>query len=129
MKNAVYCAHMLDNHRHRNKLVCMAENGVHPMNGYDVAYCFCYFSKWKYVEGRYDLAIDYARRARMAEKSWGEPDFLLGWYALFIEQSDPTDHFLTAIKKNAEYLTIITHDPILAEFPNIIDQVRALRVA
>ena len=76
----------------------------------------------------YEAAIEYAQRARAADEEYAEPDFLLGWYALFVRQDDPIEYFRSAIRKDKTYLGRITHDPALKPFPNILEELTELKV-
>ena len=128
MSYAVRSTDRLDNSEQKALLVSLAEDGLKPAKGYYPAYCFCHFSRWKYREGDFGAAVDYARKAKEAEESYAEADFLLGWYALFIYQEDPISHFKSAIENDKEYLYRITHEPELMGFPQIIQELQDLRL-
>jgi hypothetical protein len=121
---ALYCVEMLDKGDEKERLLSLGEARRGRDKGRDVAYCFSYFSRWKYAEGDYDTAIEYAELARGAESSFAEAHFLLGWYTLFVRESDPIEHFRAAIENDGAYLARIVHDPEILNFPHIIRKLR-----
>ena len=128
MKYAACAAYNLDDNEQKLSLISMGENGIEPFEGNAVAVSFCYFSRWRFQEQDYEAAIDYAQRAKNADAKCSEAHFLLGWYALFIDQSDPVEHFRTAIAYDNEYLARITSEPAIEEFPHIIGELRKLSI-
>jgi hypothetical protein len=128
MSYAVRSTDRLDNSKQKALLMSLAEDGLKPAKGCYPAYCFCYFSRWKYLEGNFGAAVDYARKAKEAEELYAEADFLLGWYALFIYQENPISHFKSAIEKDRKYLYRITHEPELIGFPHIIQELKDLQL-
>jgi hypothetical protein len=121
---AVYCAEMLDREDERERLLSLGKARQGRDKGRDVAYCFSHFSRWKYAEGDYDTAIAYAEIARRADRSFAEAHFLLGWYTLFVRESDPIEHFRAAIENDGAYLVRIVHDPEIVNFPHLRAQLR-----
>jgi len=112
----------------KENLISLAEKGIRPFEGFSVAYSYCLFSRWKYQHKDYDAAISFAKRAIKADGSYAEAHALLGWYKLFIEQSDPIEHFKAAILCDGDYLTKITQAQEMKGFPNIISAIRKLKV-
>lgn len=125
---AVYCAEMLDREEERERLLSLGKARRGRDEGRDVAYCFSHFSRWKYVDGDYDTAIAYAEIARGADRSFAEAHFLLGWYTLFVRESDPIEHFRAAIENDGAYLARIVHDPEIVNFPHLRAQLRKPRL-
>jgi len=125
---AVYCAEMLDREDERERLLSLGKARQRRDKGRDVAYCFSHFSRWKYVDGDYDTAIAYAEIARGADRSFAEAHFLLGWYTLFVRESDPIEHFRAAIENDGAYLARIVHDPEIVNFPHLRAQLRKPRL-
>ncbi|HVO83742.1 MAG TPA: hypothetical protein VMU60_04880, partial [Syntrophobacteria bacterium] len=121
---AVYCAEMLDKEDEKGRLLSLGEARRGRERGRDVAYCYSHFSRWKYAEEDYHTATEYAEIARGADSTFAEAHFLLGWYALFVRESDPIEHFRAAIENDPEYLARITHDPEIMNFPHIIRKLR-----
>jgi len=122
---AVYCAEMLDKEDEKERLLSLGEARRGRERCRDVAYCYSHFSRWKYADEDYDMAAEYAEIARGADSTFAEAHFLLGWYALFVRESDPIEHFRAAIENDPEYLARITHDPEIMNFPHIIRKLRA----
>jgi len=125
---AVYCAEVLDREDEKERLLSLGEARQGRDSGRDVAYCFSHFSRWKYTAGDYDKATEYAEIARGADSTFAEAHFLLGWYALFVRESDPIDHFRAAIENDAAYLARIVHDPEIMNFPHLRAQLRKPRL-
>jgi hypothetical protein len=120
---AVYCVEVLDRDEEKGRLLSLGEARWGREKGRDVAYCFSHFSRWKYTEGDYDRAIEYAEIAREADSSFAEAHFLLGWYTLFVRESDPVEHFRAAIENDDSYLARIVQDPEIMKFPHLRAQV------
>jgi hypothetical protein len=125
---AVYSAEMLDRAAERENLISLAKAYPAREKGHSVAYCFSHFSRWRYAEEDYGTAMAYAEIACEADSTFAEAHFLLGWYALFIRQADPTDHFRSAVEKDPRYLERISRDPELSGFPHIIQKLRQPRL-
>lgn len=65
--------------------------------------------------------VKYAELAAHSDNSWGEPDFLLGWYQL---PSDDSVSFLKkAIKKDKSYLDRIKTDAECLKYPELIEEI------
>jgi len=118
--HAAYVADEHDISDEKKNIIKIVDNAPFPYEDYYPSIALSYVSRWMYEEKRYEEAIKYAEKAKIADDELGEPDFLLGWYTLFIKQGDPSDHFKEAIRKDTKYLRRITHDPALKEFPQII---------
>ena len=121
---AVHSTEMLDRAAERENLISLAKAYQARDKGHSVAYCFSHFSRWKYAERDYGTAVAYAEIAREADGTFAEAHFLLGWYALYIHQADPLDHFRSAVENDPRYLERITRDPDLSHFPHIIRDLR-----
>jgi hypothetical protein len=125
---AVYCAEVLEADAEKERLLSLGEARRGRERGRDVAYCYSHFSRWKYAEEDYDKAMEYAEIARGADSSFAEAHFLLGWYTVFVRQSDPVEHFRAAIENDGAYLARIVHDPEIMNFPHLRAQLRKPRV-
>jgi hypothetical protein len=125
---AVYCAEVLDGEEEKERLLSLGNARRGRDKGRDVAYCFSHFSRWKYAEGDYDTAMAYAEIARGADSTFAEAHFLLGWYTLFVRESDPVEHFRAAIENDGAYLARIVHDPEIMNFPHLRAQLRKPRL-
>jgi len=125
---AVYCAEVLDREDEKERLLSLGDARKGRDSSRDVAYCFSHFSRWKYVEEDYGKAIHYAEIALGADSTFAEAHFLLGWYALFIGESDPVEHFRAAIENDGAYLARIADDPEIMNFPHLRAQLRKPRL-
>ncbi len=128
MSYAVYSACMLEDNSLVEKLMAVAEDGFKPFAGSGVSYCFCRFSNFMFRQGDFISAIDFAKRANIADDRSGEPYYLLGWYELFINQNDPVEYFRSAVKRDTDFLPKIIQNPALREFPHIIQKIQNLRI-
>jgi hypothetical protein len=127
--HASHVAHNLNMSDERERLISIAEHHGKTVEGYYPACAFCYFSRWRYEQGNYEVAIKFAQQAKAEDEDYAEPDFLLGWYTLFVKGDNPIEYFGSAIRKDKRYLGRITHDPALKHFPNILEEVRRFTVA
>jgi hypothetical protein len=98
--------------------------GPQPWQGFAVAYSFASFSFCSFLAGKYNKAIEYISIANHAEKSWGYPEYLLGWYGLLLEGISPVPHFVRAIHCNKRYWQLLQHDPLVAKFPTVLQKVK-----
>jgi len=128
IRYAALAADKLDNGEKKAQLVLVAENGFPPFKGDGVAPSFCLFARWKGAEGDYEGAIEYARRAKQATETHAEAHALLGWYSLFVDESEAVEHFRNAIRYDGRYLHLITNEPVVREYPSIIKELRKLSV-
>jgi hypothetical protein len=126
--HAAHVAHHLNMCDERERLISISEHHGKTVEGYYPACALCYFSRWKYEQGHYEVAIKYAQQAEAEDEGYAEPDFLLGWYTLFVKDDDPVEYFRSAIRKDKRYLTRITHDPALKPYPRILSEVTELKV-
>ena len=124
MTYGVDSAKHIKNEELREKLIQYANAGIEPFEGYDVAYSYLEFFRWKYEVGRYDEAIKYAEVAARADETWAEPDFILGWYALRHSTSSGEEHLIRAIEKDRRILFRIASDAICGQHPHIINKLK-----
>ncbi len=110
------------------EVIKLARNGVKPFHGYYVARSFLAFSHWKYGEGDYDAAIEFAEIAASADDTWAEPDFVLGWYRLVLGGGDAMKHLTQAVRKDHRNLFRIANDPVCRRHPHIIQKLKNLSV-
>ena len=104
----------------RDEVIRMARDGIEPFEGYDVAYAFDRFSRWKYSEEDFEAAIEFAEIATQADETWPEPDFLLGWYAFVLSRGDPVPHLRRAIEKDRRILFRLSKDPLCQQRPDVL---------
>ena len=73
----------------RKKFITYANAGIKPFEGYDIAYSYLEFSRWKYQANNNKEAIQYAKIASNVDNTWAEPDFIqagIGFYLVLIMQ-------------------------------------------
>lgn len=106
------------------RLIKLSQNAPQPWQGYDVAYCFVSFSLWSFVQGKSSAVLDQVKTAIHADPSWAYPEFLLGWYGLWLEGIDPVKHFVRAIHLDWQYLQRIMEEPHCQRFPQVLQAVK-----
>ncbi len=106
-----------------DKLIALGQTSPHSYVGYDTSYCFVAFALWAFERGLTGLAVEFAKIARDAYSKWGYPDYLIGWFSLFFNQTDSVEHFCKAIGKDWNMLHRIRHDPTCNMFPDIVKKV------
>lgn len=107
-----------------HQLMKLSNDAPQPWQGYTVAYCFASLSLWSFESGKINRAIHQVKLAINADASWGYPEYLLGWYGLHFEGIDSVTHFVSAIKRNWQFLQRLKHDPVCQKFPQILQEVR-----
>jgi len=121
MQLGVESATHTENQMHKDKLIDFANSGIEPFEGYNVAYSYLEFSKWSHLNNDTNTAIKYVKKALKADKTWGEPDFILGWYALLFGMDNAELYLSQAIEKDKGYLLHIINNDICQQHPNIIN--------
>lgn len=112
----------------RNDVIRMAREGIEPFGGYDVAYSFDRFSRWKFSDEDFEAAIELAKIASQADETWPEPDFLLGWYAFVLCRDDPIPHLRRAIEKDGRILFRLSKDPLYQQNPDVLRRLLELAI-
>ncbi len=111
----------------KEEVIKLARSGVESFQGYYVACSFLAIARWKYREGDYDAAIEFAEIAAGADATWAESDFVLGWYCLVLG-GDAMKHLTRAIRKDHRLLFRIANDPECRKHPHIIQRLKDLSV-
>lgn len=106
------------------RLIKMSQNAPQPWQGYDVAYSFVSLSLWAFTQGKSPTALDHVKIAIHADPSWAYPEYLLGWYGLWLEGIDPVKHFVRAIRLDWHYFQRLKQDPLCQQFPQILQAVK-----
>jgi len=125
MKYGVDSASHMNNENLREKLVTYANAGIAPFEGYDVAYSYLEFSRWRYYAHNYDEAIKYAEVAAVADKTWAEPDFILGWYGLVLNNGNAEKMLIRAVEKDPKMLFRIVNNDVCKQNPHIISKLKS----
>ena len=125
MKLCTDSAAKTDNYELREKVIELAISGIEPFEGYYVAHSYLEFSRWKYQLKEHTKAEEYAMIASRADNTWAEPDFILGWYALVLGESNAESHLSRAIEKDPRILFRIADNDICQQYPNIVSKLKA----
>ncbi len=125
VKYGVDSAKYTEDIEHRNILIKYATSGIEPFEGYDVAYSYLEFSRWQYQKQDQENAIKYAKIASKADRTWAEPDFILGWYSLIFSSGNAEEHLCHAIDKDHRFLFRIVNNDICKQYPHIINKLKA----
>jgi len=124
MKHGVDSAKNIDEPELKSKLIIIADNGPKPYEGYDVAYSYLEFSRWKYQDNNYEDAIKYARLAASADNTWAEPEFILGWYSLLLGKGNAEEHLSNAIDRDKRILFRVANNEVCKQYPHIINKLK-----
>ena len=114
---------------HVEKAIAYGQEGIEPFEGYDVAYSFTAYSRWRYRSQSIEEAVELAKIASKADQTWGYPEFLLGWYGLVSGLGNPVEHLREAVKRDPRIIFRVTSDPICRTRPDIANKLKALAVA
>lgn len=125
MRDGADSARHISNSELKETLIDQALLGPKPFEGYDVAFSFLEFSKWKYEERNEEKAFEYAALAANSDTTWGEPDFILGWYALVLGRDGAEGHFDKAIEKDLRKLAQILDNDVCKGFPEITSSLKS----
>lgn len=125
MKHGVDSAKHIDNETLKENIMDLARSGIKPFEGYDAAYSFLEFSRWKYQEKNETEALEYASLASKADITWAEPDFLLGWYSLIFGHDGAEMHFAKAVEKDQRVLFRIANNEVCKQYPHIINKLKS----
>lgn len=126
MYAAVVSLDKLEDQDQRDELIELARNGIEPFEGYDVAYAFLTFARWKYQQRDFDTAIEFATVASKADATWAEPDFFMGWFCLALGRGDAMAHLSLAVDKDPRILERIVEDTVCRQHPHIIEGLRKI---
>jgi hypothetical protein len=125
MKNGVDSAKYIDNLELKQKLIDLANTGIEPLEGYDVAYSYLELSRWSYQTQDHENAVKYAKISSRADSTWAEPDFILGWYGLVLGEGNAETHLSHAIEKDPRILFRIASNDICQQYPHIVNKLKA----
>jgi hypothetical protein len=125
MKYGVQSAKHIDDSELKNKLISLANEGIKPYEGYNVAYSYLECSLWKYDEHNYEEAINYAKVAANADITWAEPEFILGWYSLVLSLGNAEEHLSNAIERDQRVLFRIANNETCKQYPHVINKLKA----
>ncbi|MFM8453799.1 MAG: hypothetical protein ACKOAD_02265 [Gammaproteobacteria bacterium] len=106
-----------------DQLIILAGNGPKDYVGYDVSYSLIGFSLWMFERGNVFAAIKLVEQATKADPTWAYPEYLLGWYGLFVQGVDSASHFVNAVHIDWSFLQRIKKDRVCQKFPEIVRKV------
>jgi len=124
MKHGVDSAKRIEDKELKEKLIIFANDGITPFEGYDVAYSYLEFSRWRYRENNYEEAVKYAEVASQADDTWAESEFILGWYGLLLSTGNAEEHLCNAIERDQRILFRISNNEICKQYPSIINKLK-----
>ena len=125
MKHAVDSATNIPHSQLRETLIEHANSGFEPFEGYYVAYTYLAFSRWRFEMNNHDEAFQYAEVASKADRSWAEPDFILGWYGLVLGRGNAEEKLSRAIEKDQRSLFRIANNDVCKQYPHIVNRLKA----
>ena len=102
------------------KLRDLALGGPAPEEHREVAEILVKLSTLAYACKDKEGSVSLIKLAGKIDKSWGEPDFLLGWFNLPSDES--VHYFNQAIEKDSSYKSKILNDKRCNKYPDITAQ-------
>ena len=107
-----------------NKLILWGFDHYNPRFGKNdlVAYCFIAYSLWLFERAKVIEAIEFAKIAACSNPLWGYPEYLVGWYSLFLDGKESLEYFKLAIDKNWSFLHRINQDKMCQRHKSLIKQ-------
>jgi hypothetical protein len=118
MECATLSASELGDHE-RQQVLARAATPPEPGGLYE-ARCLEMFSRWRWSAGSPDEAIDFARRAVMADATWPQSHIILAWYGLVTGKFDPLPRLREALRVSPGSLGEIRANAEFAGFPDLI---------
>lgn len=115
--------HFLINPDLEEELITLGKMGPGKRTGYNVAYSFVGFSLWLFERGLIHDAINMVAIAAEADQAWGYPEYLHGWYGLFIGGEGSEQHFTKAVIIDWSFLHRMRRDRTCQQFPDMIKKV------
>jgi hypothetical protein len=108
-----------------DNLINLSNNAPGKQEGYNVAYIFVGFSLWMFERGQIAKSLEMIKIAVAADKTWGYPEYLYGWFGLFSSGVDSALHFSNAVHSDWNFLHRINKDKTCQQHPDIIKEVRS----
>jgi hypothetical protein len=105
---------------HERQQVLARFSGSPEPGGLSEAQCLETFARWRWTAGDKEGAIEFARRAVLADPTWPAGQILLAWYGLITGQFDPLPRLREAIRLAPDSLAAIRANPEFARFPDLI---------
>jgi hypothetical protein len=105
---------------HERKQVLERLSGAPEPGGLVEAECLETFSRWRWAAGDKDGALEFARRAVLADPTWPTGHIALAWYGLVTGKFDPLPRLREAVHLAPDSLATIRANPEFARFPEMI---------
>lgn len=115
--------HLIINPDLEEQLIELGRRGPGDKKGYNVAYSFVGYSLWLFERAEINEAIDMVSLAAKADAQWGYPEYLLGWYGLFVGGEDSVEHFSKAVHIDWNFLHRMRRDRTCQQFPELLKEV------
>jgi hypothetical protein len=88
--------------------------------GLEEAHTLHIVSRWRWQSGARDGAIEFARRAVLADPTWPQGHILLAWYGLVSGKFDPLPRLREAVRVSPSCLEQIRANTEFAKFPELL---------
>jgi hypothetical protein len=88
--------------------------------GFVEARCLQMFSRWRWRAGDADGALDFSRRAVLADPTWPGGHIDLAWYGLMTGKFDPLPRLREALRVAPSLLAEIRAIPEFARLPELV---------
>ena len=103
----------------RQQVIARLASAPEP-GGMMEARCLEIFSRWRWKAGDRDGAIEFARRAALADPTYAEGHLLLAWYGLMTGKFDPLPSLRRAVQASSASLEDIRANKDFARFPELL---------
>ena len=95
--------------------------------GLNEAHCLEMLSRWRWRARDVEGAIDFARRAVLADATWPAGHVFLAWYGLITGKFDPLPRLREAVRVSPAILEEIRTNADFARFPELIAALGEIR--
>ena len=84
------------------------------------ARCLDTLSRWRWKAGDPDGAIEFSRRAVLADATWPYGHITLAWYGLITGEFDPLPRLREAVRASPKSIAAIRANADFARFPDLL---------
>jgi hypothetical protein len=115
---------LMVNPKLENKLIMYGFDHYDPKscNNETTAKCFLAYSLWLFERAKVTEAIEFAKIAAKCNPNWGYPEYLVGWYNLFIGGTESLEYFQRAVAQNWTFLRKINKDRMCQRHKSLVKQ-------
>ena len=103
----------------RNWVIARMATAPEP-GGLNESICLEWFSRWRWASRDEDGAIDFARRAVLADPARPDGHIVLAWYGLRTGRFDPLPSLRDAVRQSPEAISRIRANADFAAFPELL---------